>query len=175
MPEVIFFVPKGPFSLNEICENGNNLKISDIKTLDKATSKDITFLNSIDYKNSALSTKAGACITTKNLEQFLPKTCIKILVKNVLFSTAKISQKFYPHAHLDYLDKTLVNVSKISKKFKSVTFGKNIFIGKDVKIGNNSHVASNTVIESNVQIGESCLIGYNVIIKNSSSNKKSGK
>ena len=36
MPEVIFFVPKGPYTLNELCKNGSNLKISDIKTLDKA-------------------------------------------------------------------------------------------------------------------------------------------
>ena len=30
MPDVIFFVPKGPFTLNELCDNGSNLKISDI-------------------------------------------------------------------------------------------------------------------------------------------------
>ena len=57
MSEIFFFVPKGPFYLNELSTELSNqkskLKISDIKTLDKATSKDITFFNSLDYKNYA--------------------------------------------------------------------------------------------------------------------------
>ena len=167
MSEVIFFVPKGPYTLNELCKNGSNLKISDVKTLDKATTNDITFFNSIDYKSTAQETQAAACITTKNLEKFLPKKCIKVLVKNVLFSTAKICQKFYPYADLDYPDKTLDNLSKISSQYDSVTFGKNIFIGKKVKIGLKTNISSNTVIEHNVQIGKNCLIGSNVTIKNS--------
>ena len=90
MSEISFFVPKGPFYLNdlssEISDKNSKLKISDIKTLDRATKKDITFFNSIDYKSNAKKTKAAACVTTKNLEQYLPEGCIKILVKNVLFS-----------------------------------------------------------------------------------------
>ena len=92
MSETFFFVPKGPFYLkdlsDQISEKNYKLKISDIKTLDSATRKDITFFNSIDYKSHANKTKAAACVTTKNLEDYLPKECIKILVKNVLFSIA---------------------------------------------------------------------------------------
>ena len=106
------------------------------------------------------------CITTENLQQYLPKSCIRILVKNVLFTTAKVSKKFYPDAHLDYPDKTIVASSDISSKFDDVTFGKNIFIGKNVKIGSKSFVGNNTTIEHDVQIGEKCLIGSNVTIKN---------
>ena len=118
---------------NEFSDKKNKLKISDIKTLDKATKNNITFFNSIDYKFQAEKTKAGACVTTDKLEQYLPKGCIKIVVKNVLFSTAKISKKFYPDADLDHPDKSLVESKKLSSKFSSVTFGKNIFIGKKVK------------------------------------------
>ena len=46
---------------------------------------------------------------------------IKILVKNVLFSIAKISKKLYPDADVDYYDKTLVNTSTISSKFNSIS------------------------------------------------------
>ncbi len=170
MSETIFFEPKGPFFLNDLSEDipGDikKIKIYDIKTLDKATSKDLTFLNSINYKSYALKTKAGACITKKNFEQFLPKGCIKIFVKNVLFSTAKISKKFYPDSDLDYPDKSLVESKKVSSKFKSVTFGKNIFIGKMVKIGSKTLIGSNTVIEHHVKIGKNCLIGSNVTLKN---------
>jgi len=171
MSETFFFVPKGPFYLNDLSDKlsdkNNKLKISDIKTLDKATKKDITFFNSMDYKSYAEKTKAAACVTTKNLEEYLPKECIKILVKNVLFSTAKISKKFYPNADLDYPDKSLVDSKKVSSKFSSVTFGKNIFIGKKVKIGSKTSIGTNSVIEHDVQIGKNCLIGSNVTIKNS--------
>ena len=45
MSEVNFFVPKGPFYLNELCESKDKIKIFDIKTLDQASQKDITFFN----------------------------------------------------------------------------------------------------------------------------------
>jgi len=170
MSNTIFFEPKGPFYLNDLSndipKDVKKIKIYDIKTLDKATSKDLTFLNSINYKEHSVKTKAAACITKKNLEQFLPKQCIKIFVENVLFSTAKISKKFYPNSDLDYPDKSLVDSKKISSKFSSVTFGKNNFIGKGVKIGSKTLIGSNTIIEHDVKIGKNCLIGSNVTIKN---------
>ena len=171
MSEINFFLPKGPFLLNELINEihhkGKKIKISDIKTLDKASKKDITFFNSLDYKKFAATTNAAVCITKKNLEQYLPSTCLKIVVDNVLFEIAKVSQKFYPSAHLDTLDKTLVESKKISSKYKTVIFGKNIFIGKKVKIGSNSSIGNNTVIEHSVQIGKNCIIGSGVVIRNS--------
>ncbi len=171
MSEVNFFAPKGPFYLNELSNDFSDqktkLQITDIKTLDQANKNHITFLSSFNYASSAKKTKAGACITTKNLQNNLPKDCIKIIVKNVLFSTAQVSKKLYPEAHLDYPDKTLVDSSKILSKFDSVTFGKNIFIGKNVKIGSKTSIGANTIIEHDVQIGKNCLIGCNVTIRNS--------
>ena len=170
MPEVNFFEPKGPFYLNELSdelsEQNPKIIISDIKTLDKATKNDITFFNSLDYKIVAEKTQATACITTKNLVQYIPTKCIKILVKNVLYSVAKVSKKFYPDADLDYPDKSLVNSDSVSSKFNSVTFGKNIFIGKKAKIGSKTSIGNNVIIEHSVHIGNNCLIGSNVTIKN---------
>ncbi len=171
MSEINFFLPKGPFYIHDISKDlskiKSKLKIYNIKTLDKASSKDITFFNSLDYINIAKATKAAACITTKQLEKHLPSKCIKIVVKNVLYSTAKICKKFYPQAHVDFHDKSLVESKKLLQKYKSVTFGKNIFIGKKVKIGSNSSVSNNTIIEQSVQIGKNCVIGSNVVIRNS--------
>ena len=169
MSEINFFLPKGPFYLNTLSKqikNAKNLKIFNIKTLDQASKNDITFLNSIKYKSLAINTKAGVCVTSKNLENYLPKKCIKIITKNVLYVVAEISKKFYPDADLDYLDNSLVDIKKISSKYPSVTFGKNIFIGKNVKIGSKTSIGSNTVIEHDVKIGKNCLIGSNIIIRN---------
>ena len=57
MAEIFFFVPEGPYNLadltDELSGNKSSIKISDIKTLDKATKNDITFFNSLDYKELA--------------------------------------------------------------------------------------------------------------------------
>jgi UDP-3-O-[3-hydroxymyristoyl] glucosamine N-acyltransferase len=75
-----FYEKKGPYPLNEIakhitCENAfdnkNSIEIYGFESLTKASPKDITFLNSIKYKDFSINTKAIACITTTNLSKFL--------------------------------------------------------------------------------------------------------
>ena len=76
----------------------------DIKDLVSAERNDITFLNGIKYKEESLATKALACITSDKLSKYLPPKCIKIVVKDVSYSVAKISKLFYPNADMDYPD-----------------------------------------------------------------------
>ena len=171
MSDISFFVPTGPYNLNELSKDfstyNDKILIKDLKTLDKANKNHISFLNSPDYIDLAKKTKASACLTTFNLKKYLPKSCLVIVVKNVLFSVAEISKKFYPNADVDYPDQSLQEIDKINSNFKTVIFGKNIFLGKNVKIGSNTNVGSNTVIEHDVQIGKNCIIGANVTIRNS--------
>jgi len=162
----IFFKKKN-INIKKIYSNisfKKNFIINDIKPLEKAKKKDISFFDSIKYKNAAIKTKAGACITTKALEKFLPKTIQKIIVKNVLFELAQTLKKIYPYADIDYPDLSLKKPNK--PKYKKVRFGNNVLIGRNVKIGNNSMIGSNSIIEHNVIIGKKCVIGSNVIIKN---------
>ena len=168
MADNLFFKKKGPFFLSQILDKKNSskkkIKVFDIKPLDKAGQKDITFLQSSKYKDMANNTKAVACITTDNLKHYLPSKCELIIVDNVLFKLASVLKQFYPDADIDYPDNTL----KVIKKYKknNVKIGNNVLIGKNVKIGKNSILGSNTIIESNVKIGNNCVIGSNVIIKN---------
>ena len=170
MSEIIFFEPKGPLFLkdlfDDISKDNYKTKIFDIKTLENASSKDLTFFNSTRYNEQASKTKAVACITKESLGEYLPRKCIKVFVKNVLFSTAKATKKLYPSADLDYSDSSIRMVSGTSHKYKSVTFGKNILIGKNVKIGSNTSIGNNTTIEQNVYVGKNCLIGSNITLKN---------
>ena len=170
-----FFEKKGPFPLSKILETigyiGDSINNKDIiffsfESLDNATDKDLTFLNSNKYKELSLNTKAAACITTASLSKFLPEKCIKLNVKNVLYATTNVSKLFYPFADIDYLDKNLSEVEKIEKLYSNVNFGKNVLVGKNVKIGKNSQIGNNTIIESNVNIGENCIIGNSVTIRN---------
>ena len=127
----------------------------------------MTFLNSSKYQNLSLKTKAAACITSKNLSKFLPKNCIKLDVKNVLFAVTQVAKMFYPTADLDIPDDNLLKSEDVKNLYPDVKFGKNVLVGKNVKIGKNSHISSNSIIESNVNIGDSCVIWSFVTIRNS--------
>ena len=167
MDQNLFFERKGPFLIKDLFKdvNSKNISILDVKTLEKSSNQDLTFFDTIKYKDYANLTKAGCCITTSKLQKYLPKNCIKILVNNVLYELAKITKKFYPSADVDFPDLTL----KIPNTtlYKGVKFGNNVLIGKNVKIGDGSIVGSNTIIESNVSINKNCIIGSQIVIKNS--------
>ncbi len=139
--------------------------IKDVRPLHLAKKNDLTFFDSIKYKNDAIKTKGGACLTTFQLNKYLPKHVERIIVKNVLFELAKILKIIFPDADTDYPDLTLKKPSKTKHKF--VKFGNNVLIGKSVVIGKNTIIGANSIIEHDVQIGKDCVIGSGVIIKNS--------
>jgi len=170
----LFFNNKGPFKIDKLLNfagiynkgNYEKSKITDIKDLLTSNKSDITFFHSRKYEFAASKTKASFCITTEKLKDFLPEYCNKVIVKNVLISTAKITKIFYPDSVNDNFDFTVKDISKTSFK-KKVKYGKNVLIGKKVKIGSNCSIGHNSIIEKNVIIGNNCSIGSNVIIRNS--------
>ena len=171
-----FFEKKGPFPLKEILNTigynedvsiKNDFKIHNFESLDRARENDLTFLNSSKYQNLSSKTNAAACITSPNLSKFLPKKCIKLNVKNILFAVTQASKMFYPNADIDCPDANLSKSKEVIKLYPNVKFGENILIGKNVRIGKNFLIGNNSIIESNVSIGDNCIIGSFVIIKNS--------
>ena len=168
-----FFNNKGPFTIDNLLkiskvgdwEKYDKTKVLDIKDLATAQVNDITFFHSKKYEALASKTKASFCITTKNLSIFLPSSCLKVIVTNVLISTSKITKSFYPDSVTDDFDANVTDIIKTNLKNK-VKFGKNVLIGKNVKIGKNCQIGHNTIIERNVIIGSSCSIGSNVIVRN---------
>ena len=168
-----FFKNVGPFNIDKLLnnidiDNKNNYKkdkIFNVADLLTASKKDLTFFHSKNYSSIASNTKASYCITLENLSQFLPTSCKKIIVDNVLLTMAKITKEFYPNSIVDDFDESVKDISKTSYKNK-VKFGKNVLIGKNVKIGSNCFIGHNTIIEKNVNIGSNCSIGSNVIIRN---------
>ncbi len=167
MKPVNFFEKKN-FKIQQLYPNNQfkkNRTIKDVRPLNNAGVNELTFFDSVKYKDLAYKTKASYCITYENLARFLPSYTEKIIVKNVLLDLAKTLKKIYPSADVDKPDTTLKKPSKL--KYKSVKFGNNVLIGKNTKIGRNSLIGSNTIIEKNVSIGEFCVIGSGIVIKNS--------
>ena len=167
-----FFKNKGPFDIAKLLklasidniENFNKSKVKNINDLVSAKINEITFFHSKKYEPLASKTKASYCITSKNLSNLLPASCKKIIVDNVLITTAQITKIFYPNSITDDFDNTVKNIKKTSSS-KKIKFGQNVLIGKNVKIGKNCLIGHNSIIESNVVIGDNCSIGSNVIIR----------
>ncbi len=166
MSSNIFFKKKN-IKIKKIFPNykiKDNFEINSIKPLLLAKKNDVTFFDSVKYKNDVYKTKAKYCIVSNKLEKFLPKNINKIIVKNVLFELARITKLLYPSADIDTPDLSLKKPTK--SNFRKVKFGNNVLVGKNVKIGTSTIIGHNTIIESNVRIGKSCVIGSGVILKN---------
>jgi UDP-3-O-[3-hydroxymyristoyl] glucosamine N-acyltransferase len=166
MSSNIFFKKKN-ITLNKIFPKlkiKENFVIDSIRPLILAKKNDISFFDSIKYKDDISKTKASVCITSIKLEKFLPNKITKIIVNNVLFELARVTKLIYPSSDIDYPDFTLKKPN--SNKYRSVTFGKNTLIGKDVLIGKDTIIGSNSIIEHHVKIGKNCIIGSNSVIKN---------
>ena len=160
-----FFTNNGPFKLRDILKelklehDQNNLdqNIFNIKDLKNSKNNEISFFHSKKYKTFANNTNASFCITTKNLQNELPKSCIPIIVDNVLFSTSVVTSKFYPDSINDDFDNTVEEINK-TKFNDKVKFGKNVLIGQNVSIGSNCSIGHNTIVEKNVMIGNNCIM-----------------
>ena len=168
--ENLFFKKKNNLKINDIlnCLNlkkiKKNIKVNDIKELDKANQNDITFIHSLKYKESLKRTKSKLLITNKKLKNIIPKHINIIEVQNVLLSISKVTSLFYPNAIDDMFDKNVKILNK--NKFVNLKLGQNILVGKNVKIGKNCVIGHNTIIEKNVIVGDNCSIGSNSIIRN---------
>ncbi len=165
-----FFKKKNNIKLNDILTSLNlrkqkvNYIVNDIKELQTALKKDITFFNSLRYLDLLKKTKSKLVISNKRFQPMVPKKIKIIVVPNVLLAVAKITSLFYPDSLNDNLDLEIDHINK--KKYSKLIVGKNVLFGKNVKVGKNSSVGHNTIIENNVRIGENCNIGSNVIIRN---------
>ena len=160
------FFKKKKITLKKLYPNKNFQKdfvIENVSPLILAKEKDLTFFDSVKYKEEAIKTKSRVCITTDTLKNFLPAKINKIIVKNVLFELATVLNKIYIGAEVDYPDETL---RKPGNKYKNVKFGNNVLMGEGVEIGKNTIIGSNTIIEHDVKIGKNCVIGHGVILKN---------
>ena len=115
-----FFKNKGPFNIAKLLKlasinytnNFKKVKVNDIKDLTNANHNEISFFHSKKYESFASKTKASFCITTNSLAHLLPEDCNKIVVDNVLISTAKITKVFYPNSVVDNFDNTVKDIKK---------------------------------------------------------------
>ena len=115
-----FFKNVGPFKIEKLLniagiknkDNFRSDKIFNVTDLNTATNKDLTFFHSKRYSLLASQTKASYCLTLNSLSKFLPGSCKKIIVDNVLLAIAKITKEFYPDSVVDDFDDSVKDIPK---------------------------------------------------------------
>lgn len=175
MADPRFFQKAKDFSVAEIaeitgCEFSDAVDsafvLTDVAPLHTAKENHLSFLDNVKYKEDFLSTKAGACFISPEMEEFAPADTICLITPTPYKAYALAAQAFYPEEYSP-ANASIAETAAIDKTADigaSVTIGHHVTIGRNVEIGEHTRIESNTVIEDNVKIGSYCRIGSNVTL-----------
>jgi len=141
--------------LNAEVSGNYDVDITGIAEIDKAEENHITFIGNPKYKKLLKDSKAGAVITSEDIE-IEGKTIIK--VKNVYWAIAKLIDIFYPE---ELPEPEISELSDISKDAK---IGSDVYIDSFVKIEKGACIKDRVIIYSNTYIGKNTVIGEGSII-----------
>jgi len=132
---------------------GPDVDVNSIKSIDSASSQDLTILLDKRYLKQATTTKAKAIVSyTKDVG---PKSVV--LVKN--------TRQILPDLLNLFKDKDRpIGISDRAYMSETVVLGKNVFIAANVVVGENTVIGDEVQIHSGVSIGKNVGIGKGTII-----------
>jgi len=182
------FFNKKPFiTMKRICEllsielpnNASASKrITNIETIENATSSNITFFHNSKYANEMKKTKAYACVVNKDHAHLVPSSTISLIVDEPYLAHALLLKELYS-LKTDRKETFISKKAVVSKKavieegcyisdFVTISDGviikRDTFIGSNVTILDGVEIGENSYIESNVTIGYA-IVGASAYIK----------
>jgi UDP-3-O-[3-hydroxymyristoyl] glucosamine N-acyltransferase len=175
MPDLRFFRPSGPFSLEDIAdqigaepptpETGGTL-IYDIGDLETAKHGDLSLYCDARYVTELIKTRASVVVTSHELSRHAPDGMCLLFATEPRLAFARVGHLLYPAAPLE------PGVSAAAQVHPSAVIGlgsqidAGAVIGRDVKIGERCHVGCHAVLGGGVVVGDDCRIGANSAISN---------
>jgi len=159
-----FYKNNGPFSLAKVAEicgatledaTKSDVEIKDLATLNSAEEGDICFFFDKKKKAKGAEIKATACVTTKELAEFVAPGVVKLIADNPHDGFVKLNYALYSEILPEPEIKSTAVIAV------SAQIGEGCFIGDYVVIGENVKIGANCIIEPNVVIGHDCVIGDN--------------
>ncbi len=139
-----------------------NQKIYDVATLEKADAQQISFLNSGQYLDKFLNSKAGFCLLDEKQLSKAPQGMALLAHKNPYFAYAKISAAFYEANGAEFFGEKLIHPT--AKIGAGTIVAPNAYIGKNVEIGENCFIGAGSSILDGCVIGNNCTINSNATI-----------
>ena len=175
-----FFKRAGPFTLGELLANteskpGPNidtqLEIADVRPLDEAGKKHISFFDNPKYLKSYEKCAAAACFVVEKYADRAPDGVGVLLASNPYRSFALSLALFYPEA---LIPRTIgpagedftngVHSSAILED--DVILEPGVTVGPEARIGSGTTIAAGACIGYRVCVGRDCYIGPNTTITN---------
>ncbi len=139
-----------------------NQKIHDVATLEKADSSQISFLNSGQYLDKFLSSKAGFCLLDEKQLSKAPQGMVLLVHKNPYFAYAKISEAFYEPTKSEFIAGKLIHPT--AKIGEGTVVAPNSYIGKNVEIGKNCFIGAGASVLDGCLIGDNSAINSNATV-----------
>lgn len=174
MADPRFYQRSGPFRLDELAAGGafeapqNDLKLSDIASLDTADASELSFFSNPKLSDQLAATKAGAVLLKTAHADLCPDGTVPLICDDPYRAMAQISQMFYPLAaraqHMPGGMQDGHNVHPDAKIGANVVIAQNAIIGPGAEIGDGSYIGAGAVIGHGVIIGRDCTIGTNAVI-----------
>lgn len=169
-----FYQFKGEVSVQSLCQEAKidfpdtlrNRKICHIKSLEAASSGDLTFFHHASYAEKAGQTKASIVLTHPSLVGHLPQS-IDVLVAQEPLKVLAIALPLVYQVRLcrrKYQCKDGAYISESAVIGKQCVIGPGCVISDDVFIGDHVSIGPGCFIGRGVHIGDSCVIGSQVTL-----------
>jgi UDP-3-O-[3-hydroxymyristoyl] glucosamine N-acyltransferase len=148
--------------------SGEDIEITAMNTLKNATKNELSFVSNSKYIKDISTTNAGAIIVDAKTKEYVPASCVALVVDDAYWQMALLSKSFAPKIEDNTLPKAVIgegsSVSPKAEIANGAVIGKNCTILAHVYIGAEAVIGDNTIIYPNVTIYRDCKVGSDCII-----------
>jgi UDP-3-O-[3-hydroxymyristoyl] glucosamine N-acyltransferase len=145
-------------------------RIVDVASLERAGPSDLTFFDDARLASTAVTTHAGACLTTAALAGQLPASVIKLVVQEPYRSFVAVARSLFPQAlrpsSLYEAGVAGTHIDATARLEQGVMVEPGAVIGPQAEIGAGTVIGANAVVGAEVRIGRDCAIGAGACIAN---------
>jgi len=148
--------------------SGNDKEITSMNTLNDASSSQLSFISNSKYVKDVASSNAAAIIVDEKSKEYVPDTCVALVVTNPYWEMAILSKEFAPLIEDESLSSPVIGEgSKVSPKAEianGAIIGKNCTILAHVYVGSNTVIGDDVTLYPNVTVYRDCVIGNECMI-----------
>lgn len=175
MADPDFFTKARIFTLDELAQiTGSRVvnsvpdkEVTDVASLDQACSAHVSFFENIKYKDSFLTTKAGACFVSEKMVPHAPEGLALLVSAFPYKAYARAAQAFYPDVKPEAGISQAAHIDKSADIGDGCTIEAGVVIKEGVRLGNHCWIEAGAVIGRNVMFGDHCRVGSHATISHS--------
>ena len=154
--------------------SGEDIEITAMNTLKDASKNELSFVSNAKYVKDIKISTAGVIIVDSKTAEYVPDTCIALIVENPYWEMAILSKYFAPLIEDETLAPAVIgegsSVSPKAEIANGAVVGKNctilahVYIGAETVIGDNTVIYPNVTVYRDCKIGSDCMIHANTVI-----------